>query len=369
MGGSFHVAILFNRLDSLGHDVRIYTSTPKFKFKDNKIKNSITYVPMLFQGLKKIFHFNLRPWMKYFDQYLFDKTSSLIMRDAEILYGFAFCSLACGKKIKKMNGEYYLDRACPHLKFQDSILSDESKKTGIPFSASNNALVSRGTAEYELADKIITPSIYTSKSFIDKGFDYKKIFIAPLIGKNKVGSFNKHVLKDTDSITFAFIGENILRKGLIHVLKAWKLLNRNHKHRLIIRSNNRYLYSNKLIKELLNQKGIVIKNYYKNINDFYDEVDVLCLPSIDEGFGMVIIEAMSNGIPTIISKNVGASDLVRNQKDGLVINSQSSEEILNAMHFFIQNKQEIYNFGEQAYNNAQDILKNDLYKDALAKII
>ena len=84
---------------------------------------------------------------------------------------------------------------------------------------------------------------------------------------------------------------------------------------------------------------------------------------------MVVLEAMSNGIPTIISKNVGASDLLKDKEDGIIIDDQSSMAVLDAMKFFINNKEEIYNYGYRAYNNVQAILRNDLYKDALKKII
>jgi len=370
VGGTFHVPILFNKLNDLGHDVKVYTSTPKFKFKENIIKSKIIFIPMFFQIIKKIFNFNLKPWMKYFDQYMFDKITSWIMRDAEIVYGFAFCSLACGKKIKKKGGRYFLDRACPHIDFQNNILNQESKKHGIiTYFSSGAAVLKRGKDEYELADKIITPSSYSKKSFLDKGFDKKKICIAPLIDKNKAFKFNKSKLKNSDSVTFSFIGENVLRKGLIYVLYAWKLLGNNHKHKLIIRSNNSYIYSNKIIKNLLNQKGILIKEYYKNINDFYSETDVLCLPSIDEGFGMVVIEAMSNGIPTIISENVGSKDFVSHKKNGLIIKPQSTHAVLEAMQFFINNKVKIYNYGREAYKSSQVFFKNDVYKYELNKII
>lgn len=361
--------MLFNKLTELGFDVKIYTSTPKFKFKDEHIKSAVVFIPMFFQIIKKISSMNLWPWMKYFDQYLFDKITSIIMRDADIVYGFAFCSLSCGKKIKKKGGIYLLDRACPHVEFQNNILVEESKKSGLYFHKSGKFTLKRGVDEYRCADKIVTPSSYTKKSFLDKGFDDPKICIAPLIGKNKVSKFSKTKINKLDSVTFAFVGENLLRKGFMYVLEGWKMLGNNHNHKLIIRSNNSNIYSNKLIADLLNQKGVLIKDYYKDINDFYNEVDILCLPSIDEGFGMVVLEAMSNGIPAIISTNVGSSDLVSDKRDGLIISPKSSDEVYKAMNFFIENKEEIYNYGKQAYDSVQDVLESDKYKQALSKII
>ena len=127
--------------------------------------------------------------------------------------------------------------------------------------------------------------------------------------------------------------------------------------------------NNSKIKNLLDQKGIIIKEYYKDINDFYSEADILCLPSIDEGFGMVVLEAMSNGVPSIISKNVGASDLISNKENGIIVNTGNTDDIYQAMNYFINNKAEIYRYGVQAYNDVQKIMKEDFYKESLRKII
>ena len=368
IGGTFHLPMLHAKLIDLGHDVRIYTSTPKFKFKNNELKRDIVFVPMFFQIIKKLFGYNLRPWMKQFDHFLFDKIISLIMRRADILYGFAGCSLLCGTKVKDDGGKYYLDRACPHIEFQNNILINESIKTGIRFFSANSKTYKRCNDEYLKADKIITPSSYTQNTFLDRGFNKNKIFIAPLIGKNKIREINIKKINESTGVTFAFIGENLLRKGLIYVLQAWEKLGKNGNN-LIIRSNSKDIYNNLKIKALLNQKGIIIKKYYENINDFYNEVDVICLPSIDEGFGMVVFEAMSNAVPAIISKNVGASDLVLDKENGIIVNPGNADEISKAMMFFIDNKDEIYRYGERAYNDVQIIIQEDLYKESLSNII
>lgn len=203
---------------------------------------------------------------------------------------------------------------------------------------------------------------------MNKGFDKSKVRIAPLIGKNKIHNLKIKKIDETDQVTFAFIGENLLRKGLIYLLEAWKKLDKNH-HKLIIRSNSLDIHNNSKIKNLLDQKGIIIKEYYKDINDFYSEADILCLPSIDEGFGMVVLEAMSNGVPSIISKNVGASDLISNKENGIIVNTGNTDDIYQAMNYFINNKAEIYRYGVQAYNDVQKIMKEDFYKESLRKII
>lgn len=368
IGGTFHLPMLYSKLTNLGHDVKVYTSTPKFKFNNDELQKNIVFIPMFFQIIKKLSGYNLKSWMKQFDNFLFDKITSLIMRRADILYGFAGCSLICGKKIKKNGGKYYLDRACPHIEYQNDILIKESNKCDIKFFSANSKTFKRCISEYSEADKIITPSSYTQNTFINKGFDKGKVCIVPLIGKNEIHNIKIKEIDEADHVTFAFIGENLLRKGLIYLLEAWKKLDESD-HKLIIRSNSLDLHNNLKIKNLLDQKGIIIKEYYKDINDFYSEADILCLPSIDEGFGMVVLEAMSNGVPSIISKNVGASDLISDKENGMIVNTGNTDEIYEAMNYFINNKAEIYRYGVQAYNDVQKILKEDIYKESLRKII
>ena len=84
---------------------------------------------------------------------------------------------------------------------------------------------------------------------------------------------------------------------------------------------------------------------------------------------MVVLEAMSNGVPAIVSKNVGASDLISDKKNGIIINTADSDEIYQAINYLINNKAEIYRYGVQAYNDVRNILEQDLYKESLRKIL
>ena len=59
----------------------------------------------------------------------------------------------------------------------------------------------------------------------------------------------------------------------------------------------------------------------KNTEKIYDNIDILVLPSIwKETFGMVVLEALSYGVPVIVSENVGAKELLAEHENmGIVI--------------------------------------------------
>ena len=55
--------------------------------------------------------------------------------------------------------------------------------------------------------------------------------------------------------------------------------------------------------------------------------DVLLLPSLSEGFGLVMLEALSRGVPVITTRNSGGPDIIRDGEDGFFVPIRSAEAI------------------------------------------
>lgn len=74
---------------------------------------------------------------------------------------------------------------------------------------------------------------------------------------------------------------------------------------------------------------------HNKVLDIMMESDVLVLPSLGEGFGLVVAEALGCGLPAIVTPNVGASDLIHDGHDGFVVPTCSAAAIaerLRALH-------------------------------------
>lgn len=84
----------------------------------------------------------------------------------------------------------------------------------------------------------------------------------------------------------------------------------------------------------LNANDVSALGKLTNMQKFYDDVDVLMCCSEDEGFGMVIAEAIANGIP-VISTDVGAARQIIGQDGGVVVNSRSEKSLYLAMVQFL----------------------------------
>lgn len=328
VGGRFHSAQTYKALLRLNYDVKIYASSPKRYFKDIN-KNDVIFIPKLSQLIQKLFRVKLPRIFNDISSIMFDFWVSIIMRDADFIWGYNGDSLYCGKKIKNFNkGLYIVDRACPHFIFQERLMLEESKKIGFPYLKHTQISRYRFCEEYELADKIVVPSKYSFSSFLEFNFSKDKLFIAPLDSNAympDIKSLNKKS-KNKKEICIGFVGGAFLRKGTIYLLRAIDQLS-DKNIRLILRTDRNKVFKHKEAREICERNNVVFIPYLKNMVNFYSELDIFVLPSIDEGFGMVLFEALKYQIPVIASSNVGAIDNLIDGQDYLKVMPKDSQNL------------------------------------------
>lgn len=103
-----------------------------------------------------------------------------------------------------------------------------------------------------------------------------------------------------------------------------------------------------------------------NINQVYDEMDLLVVPSVwKETFSLVTLEALSYGVPVLVSDNVGAQDLVKEYNPSFVF--QNTDELLEKLQSFINDRTWLKKFNslileKEWTNNMQNHAKNIIDK-------
>ena len=333
-GRQAHYRLPANALVRRGNDTTVYTATPASRMRgfDPGVKHR--YVPAPVAVYSGITHTRTFKALEELDSILFDRWAALALRDCDLLLGAASSSLATGKAAQRMGATFVLDRACPDIRVQEAVMVEEARKAGGKFRANSPSFVERQVQEYEQADFILSPSNYSRNSFPEhlRG----KTILAPLYGRAKVSP--RTPKPPGAKFVVGSVGGQPLRKGYLYLLQAWKELALPHAE-LRLRSGADFAHYSVLARLVAEQDNVRIISYIPDISAFYGECDAFILPSVDDGFGMALFEAVANGVPSIATRNCGASELLVDERDALLIDAFSVEQIKQSLQRLYESRE------------------------------
>ena len=81
--------------------------------------------------------------------------------------------------------------------------------------------------------------------------------------------------------------------------------------------------------------------------------DLVALPSIAEGFGLVILEAMACGVPVLCTTSTGGADFIKHRQNGLLIPPGSTQAIQGELEWCLQHRDELFQMGQAARQEAE----------------
>ena len=152
------------------------------------------------------------------------------------------------------------------------------------------------------------------------------------------------------SLVYIFLGRLKKDKGVLDLAQAFiKLpLLENSVHLLIVGSDEEGLEP-KIRKICTSYEK---RLHFVSLTEFPEQylaaADVLCLPSYREGFGNVIIEGASTGIPSIASRIYGVMDAIQENETGLLHEAGNSDELAAKMKMFLKDPELRKKMGENA---------------------
>lgn len=176
----------------------------------------------------------------------------------------------------------------------------------------------------------------------------------PFYPKNQSECKNKQILS---------VGRLYKEKGYERLIDIWSLVTRKHPEWKINIYGNGILL--KSLTNLVHKRGLDDSFFFcgpvSNIMDKYLESAFYVKSSLFEGFGMVLIEAMSCGLP-VISYNcpVGPSTIIHDGEDGFLIEDGNSQMFADKICYLIENEDIRIQMGTKARENvkrfSQDII-------------
>jgi len=349
-----HYRLSANSFARRGHGVTMYSSTPADRFRGFDASLRYRFVPapaMLFNALTRI---RTPVVVDELDAITYDRLVALRLKECDLFLGGASGSLYTGKAAQRLGATFVLDRACPDIRFQQAMMMEEARKAGGVFRSHAPWFIERQVEEYERADLILTPSDYSRRSFPDH--IRAKTVLAPLLGRARIAPRRRK--PEGSPFVVGVVGGEPLRKGYLYLLQAWKRLALPNA-RLKIRSGPGYRRFPALAKLVAEQPSVSVISYVPDISDFYAECDVFILPSVDDGFGMALFEALANGVPSVTTHNTGASELLTAGRDAIVIDPFNTQQIVDSIRMLYESEDARERFGVNGQAAVQALMDGD----------
>ena len=86
-----------------------------------------------------------------------------------------------------------------------------------------------------------------------------------------------------------------------------------------------------LVKQLGLQEQVRMPGYWGKVEDIYAVSDLLCVPSVMEGLGLVVLEAMYFGVPVVASNTGGIPEIITEGKNGLLVEPRDADQLARAI--------------------------------------
>ena len=355
----YRLAISLYENDKLAYlvtDDIIFRKKYRDLFPRHMIK--ISWMALFFKFLEKVISskmgFNI-----YKDYWLGRKAGKLSNKKKLPIFSccrYAMTAFDISKIHPKILFQYHPQSGCVKEILQDEIDKNPTAKKTIleetEFRYTKKQL-DNSVLEVQLSDFAVGASSFTLKTLVKQGMAENCVHLAPY-GVNIEDFKPKKEFKRNEKMRFLFVGSFSQRKGISYLLQDFKELE-DVGENVSLTMAGRGIMDYELVKSYkLKCLETHINLPIEKLVELMQESDVFVFPSICEGFGLVLVQAMATGLPLITTYNTSGPDFIEEGKDGFLIEAQDVEAIKNKVKYFLQNPEEVKRMGQNAIIKSKD---------------
>ncbi|MHC4472085.1 MAG: glycosyltransferase family 4 protein [Planctomycetota bacterium] len=208
----------------------------------------------------------------------------------------------------------------PFRGFRDDLL-EEQRRWGGPVPFITEELLSRTEEECREADRILVFSELVRRELEEDGVPAQRI--RRLHFGVDADRFRPSS-RPHEGFTVAFVGWLSLRKGYPYLVEGFRKA-AIAGSRLLLHGGTSVKYDHALVARL--KGGAAVEVVRGPVEETLRKASVLVLPSVSDGFGLVVPEAFAAGLPVVVTDRCGAAEIVREGENGFVIPSRDPHAV------------------------------------------
>ena len=243
-----------------------------------------------------------------------------LCKTIDIIHAWPLGALRTLKTAARLGIPTVLERCNAHTRFAFEVVQKECERLGVHLPNNhehffNKDILNREEEEYRHAHRLLCPSEFVVNTFLERDFSREKLLRHIYGFDPQIYYPRERSARPEPGLSMLFVGVCAVRKGLHYALEAW--LNSPAHSSGTFRIAGEFLpaYAEKLAP-LLAHPSVRVLGHRTDVQELMRTSDLLVLPSIEEGFGLVVVEAMASGCVPLVSD--ACTDMCTHMVNGLV---------------------------------------------------
>ena len=220
--------------------------------------------------------------------------------------------------------------------------------------------------EIEGSQYFLIASNVVKRSMKFSGVKDEQMFLAPYgVDCDKFDFVQKQTLEKP--LKLVYVGQVTYRKGIHHLLKV---MDRFSEDDVELYLAGGYSESTPFVQKYKNRKNIHFLGFVTRdvLASLYQKSDVFVFPTLGEGYGMVILEALSCGVPCIVSDLAGGDDAITDGFNGFKFKAGDDNDLCKKIQWFIDNPNKLPEYSENSRRSVEKQTWQSYY-DSVIKAI
>ena len=313
----------------------------------------------------EIGHFCIDKVYQRFDQYVASQ-----LKSGQTVYAYEDGALDTFKKAKYLGNTCIYDLPIGYWRSMHRLLKDEKERRPLWASTltgfnDSEMKLKRKDEELKLADHIFVASSFTKQTLLEFSGTLAPISVIPY-GFPKAFTGRVYDSVRQRKLKLLFVGGLSQRKGIANLFESIKDLNAKVELTIVGR---KVVENCKPLNEGLKKYKWFPSLPHNEILDLMKINDVLVFPSLFEGFGLVITEAMSQGMPVITTERTVGPDFIKSGENGWLIKAGDTEHLKATIENLLINPKVVTDIGREALSLSIKRSWSDYSNELLGKLL
>jgi glycosyltransferase involved in cell wall biosynthesis len=243
-----------------------------------------------------------------------------------------------------------LDNPNGHIRdYRDAVAAEAQRWLSVPYPQHPSApMVDRVEEEYALATRIRVASRWAARSMAARGVASRNIEIVPhAVDLRRFAPGPSH--ESRGPLRIVFVGSISLGKGFPHLLEAVRRAGAS-RFFLDFVGGTGDPWCRRLFDRL--RQGLLVELSPGDPVPAYQRADLFVLPTLHDGFGFVVAEAMACGVPVVTTDACGASDWIQDGETGWIVKAGDTDALASALEMALVARARLREMGREARASA-----------------